>query len=421
MSKTDQKTNGEEPGESPPNGVELDDKILLGDRAQALVARAAGVGVVSLGIAAVLGANQGDHFQHFFHSYLVAFTWVLAIVLGALWWVTLQHLVAAKWSIVVRRMGELFSATMPFVVVFALPILADMLSGHSQLYIWLDENKVHANHLLHHKVGYLNISFFLIRFAIYFGFWSLLARFYLKSSLAQDASGKPELVASMRKVSAPSMIAIALTLTFAAFDFLMSLEPTWYSTIFGVYYFAGCVLGVHAALILALMWVQRNGCLVKSVTVEHYHDLGKMMFAFIIFWSYIAFSQFMLIYYANIPEETFWYKERFQGGWANVSWALLFCHFVIPFFGLLSRHVKRHRGALAVGAVWVLLIEYLDLYWLVVPKLYPEGPAFGLIDLACWVGLASLLIAAVAYNARKVNLVPIRDPRLKQSLLFENI
>jgi hypothetical protein len=224
----------------------------------------------------------------------------------------------------------------------------------------------------------------------------------------------------MARISAPSMIAIALTLTFAAIDFMMTLEPTWFSTIFGVYYFASCVLGVHAAMILTLIWLQSRGIMKKSVTIEHYHDLGKMLFAFTVFWAYIGFSQFMLIWYANIPEETFWFKKRFAGDWSMVSWVLVFGHFVLPFFGLISRQIKRNRTTLAFWAIWLLAMVWIDLFWLIKPALGTTDLPFGLLDVLCFVGIVSIFIASTAFHARNKNLIPIKDPRLARSLAFEN-
>ena len=214
-------------------------------------------------------------------------------------------------------------------------------------------------------------------------------------------------------------------MTFCSVDLLMALEPSWFSTIFGVYYLASCVLGINSFLALTAMWLHKRGVLTKSVTTEHFHDLGKMMFAFTIFWAYIGFSQFMLIWYANIPEETGWFKERFVGGWFGgwgiLSTALLFGHFVIPFFGLLSRHIKRRRPTLAFWAVWQLVMVYLDMYWLVMPNTHAEAPPFGLIDAACLIGVLGVFIAGAAMRAKNLNLMPTNDPRLEKSLAFTNL
>jgi hypothetical protein len=298
--------------------------------------------------------------------------------------------------------------------------------GHSSIYIWSDSHAAHGNHLLHHKQPYLNPTFFLIRFVVYFGFWTFISRHYLKSSLDQDASKDAAgIMVRMRAVAGPAMIGWALTMTFCAIDLLMSLDPLWFSTIFGVYYLASCVQGNNAFVALTAMWLQKRGVLAKSVTTEHFHDLGKMVFAFTVFWAYVAFSQFMLIWYANIPEETGWYKERFVGGWGAgwglLSAVLLFGHFVIPFFGLLSRHIKRRRSTLAFWCCWQLVMIYLDMYWLVMPTSGAHSPPFALIDLCCMVGVMGVFIAGIAMRAKNLNLMPMNDPRLPKSLAFQNI
>ncbi len=397
------------------------DNIRAADVAGSMVVKAGGVGIAALGVSVVLGMGQNDSFRHFSLSYLTAYMWALSIGLGSLFWVILQNLVGAKWSVALRRVGELLTATIPVLGVLALPIVVPIFLGHDVIYIWADHAKVELDEALVHKASYLNPSFFLIRFVIYFGFWTLVGRYYLGQSLSQDKSGGESIPLRMQRVAGPAMILFALTLTFCAFDLLMSLDPHWFSTIFGVYYFASCVLAINSTLVLVSMWLQGRGRLKNSITVEHFHDLGKMMFAFTVFWAYIGFSQFMLIWYANLPEETIWFKERFAGEWGNVSWALLICHFIVPFFGMISRHVKRSRKGLAFWACWVLAVIYLDMYWLVMPNLKTEEFPIGLMDLTCLIGMAGMLIAALAFAAKNVNLVPVKDPRLPRSLAFENI
>jgi hypothetical protein len=396
------------------------DSIRLGTESSALFAKAAGLAVVCLGVSAALGASDGDGFRRWSHGYVVAFAVAMAITAGSLFWVTLQNLVNARWSIVVRRVGELFAANAPLLGVLSLPIVLPVLAGKSLVYEWADHARVAGEEVLEHKSGYLNPTFFAIRMLFYFGYWTVLSRYYLGNSRRQDETGGPEIAPTMQRVSGPAMIIFGLTVTFAAVDLLMSVDPRWFSTMFGVYYFASCVLSVHATLIVSLMWIQARGRLKTSVTIEHYHDLGKMLFAFTIFWAYIAFSQFMLIWYANLPEETAWFKQRFAGGWGDVSWTLLFGHFVIPFFGLLSRHIKRNKKTLAFWCVWVLVMVYIDMFWLVMPSIDSE-PNVRAMDLLSLVGLLSALVAGVAYGAGKRNLIPTKDPRLEQSLAFENI
>lgn len=421
--KTPKKGDGEkgkEPSKKPaPEQDDFGDNIRLGAAADSVVKIGGGIGAISL--LACLGLGFTGDTKRFLVSYLTAYAWILSIAVGALWWVTLQHLVNAKWSIVLRRVGELMAQTMPLMAILALPIIIPTAMGNDALYSWVQHDP--TDHMMHHKAPYLNITSFVVRCVIYFGFWAVLSRYFFKTSLAQDQSKEPaSLNGKMQAVSAPGMIFLALTLTFAAIDLLMTLEPAWFSTIFGVYYFAGAVVGFHSMFALILMWLQKQGSLKKSVTTEHYHDLGKMMFAFTIFWAYIAFSQFMLIWYANIPEETFWYKLRFAGDWKLISALLLVGHFVLPFFGLLSRHIKRNRKTLGFWAVWILVVHYLDMYWLVKPVLHEDKLPTGdiLLDVTAVVGMLGLFFAAAAMAAKKVRLVPVKDPRLPKSLAFEN-
>jgi hypothetical protein len=408
------------------------DNIRLGEAGQSMFTKAAAVGAIAIAAAVGLGSSQGDGFLRFSLSYITAYMWVLALALGALFWVTLQNLVNAHWSIVLRRVAELIASQAPLMALLALPVVVPIFTGNSSIYVWSNHEAVEHNHALHHKAAYLNPTFFLIRFVVYFGFWTLLSRYFLKSSLAQDVSKEPAaIMGKMRAVAGPAMIGFGLTMTFCAIDLLMSLDPMWFSTIFGIYYLASCIQGNNAFVALTAMWLQKRGVLKKSVTTEHFHDLGKMVFAFTVFWAYVGFSQFMLIWYANIPEETGWFKERFVGGWGEgwglLSAVLLFGHFVIPFFGLLSRHIKRRRPTLAFWCIWQLVMIYLDMYWLVMPTLGPlthtevHGPPFHLIDLCCMVGVMGVFIAGIAYRAKSLNLMPTNDPRLDKSLAFTNI
>lgn len=406
--------------------VSADEKLEIGGEAVRFSNIALGAGIVALLAGVALG--WGDQ-EALLRSYLVGFMFVLSIGLGALWFVAINHLTNAKWSIVVRRVAEVLAVQMPLLALLALGIVLPMalVDTHGQspiqeLYVWLDDAKVHADHLLHHKTPYLNKGFFLVRMVFYFAVWVGLSIYFFRRSLAQDkatAEQSEVIRGQLARMSAPGMIAFALTLTFCAFDLLMSLNYAWFSTIFGIYYFAGCVLSSYSVMALCLMWLQKKGRLTTYVNENHYHDLGKMMFAFTIFWAYIGFSQFMLIWYGDIPEETHWYKWRFIGDWRTVSTLLLVCHFVIPFFGLLSRHAKRNKNVLAFWAVWILVFHYLDIYWLVFPQGQAEAP-FSVRDLLIAAGLLAVLLGAAARSAKGINLVPTKDARLKQSLAFEN-
>ncbi|MHC4862233.1 MAG: quinol:cytochrome C oxidoreductase, partial [Planctomycetota bacterium] len=257
--------------------------------------------------------------------------------------------------------------------------------------------------------------------AVYFGIWILYARFYFRNSVQQDESGDVELTKKMERRSPLAMILYGITVTFASFDLLMSLDPHWYSTIFGVYYFSGAVVGFFALLVLMIFFAQKAGHLRDPITTEHRHDVGKQLFGYVVFWAYIAFSQYMLIWYANIPEETEWFLLRQTGGWGTVSLVLLFGHFLLPFLALLPREMKRRPAALAAVAAWMLVMHWIDVFYLTAPEKGSGLVPFGVVDVACVLGLSGLFAASVAFALRKVSLVPERDPRLPESLAFENM
>jgi hypothetical protein len=224
----------------------------------------------------------------------------------------------------------------------------------------------------------------------------------------------------MIRVSYPALIVFALSVTFAAFDWIMSLDPHWYSTIFGVYFFAGCVVCSFAGLTVLALALTRSGYLRHSITVEHFHDLGKLLFAFMVFWSYIAFAQFFLIWYGNIPEETVWFLERLDDGWKPLTILLAVGHFGLPFLYLVPRTIKRRRPLLLAGAAWMLLVHLLDLHWLVMPALHDGGPGFLLLELFALAGVGGAAVAVLGWLLVGAPLVPVRDPRLLESLAFEN-
>ncbi len=388
-------------------------------------------GILVLLITVGIGFTPSDHFSRFFHSYLLGFTYFLSLALGALFFTILQHLVRAKWSIVVRRLAELLASTFPLLILLSLPILIGMLAGNNSLYHWSDPVLVDPNsesfvHLIYVKRAYLNVPFFVGRVAVYLiGSW-LIARWFVKKSIEQDETGNPELSEKMRVASAPAMIAFAFITAFAAFDLLMSLAPEWFSTMWGVYYFAGAVVSIMATLALFGMILQRSGRLTHSITTEHYHDLGKLLFAFVFFWSYVAFSQFMLIWYANLPEETVWFYPRMFTSWKWLSWFLFFGHCVFPFICLLSRNTKRRRTLLAFFSGWMLLMHYWDLFWIIMPQYGGphadpyHGFIFNIMDITAVLGIGLLFFGWVLIRGRNVNLLPIKDPRLGESLAFEN-
>jgi hypothetical protein len=400
--------------------IHPDDDIRMGALSGRVQMLAGGAGVVLLAATVGLGVANGDHFERFFHSYLAAICYWLSVSVGALFFIIIQPLTRSRWSPVVRRIAEILTAGFPVLLVLALAgIIVPMFAGAAGPY----HHWVHApadDHLVHAKHAWLNVPFFGARIIGYFAIWWGMSRYFFKKSVEQDASGDPAITERLRIVAGPSVIAFALTVCFAAFDLLMSLNPHWFSTIFGVYFFAGCVIANYATLILTSMFLQGGGKLRHSITTEHYHDMGKLLFAFVFFWSYTGFSQFMLIWYANLPEETVWFHVRWYTSWRDVSYVLLFGHFMFPFVFLLSRWTKRWRKPLAFFAVWMMAMHYVDLFWLVMPSLTPDGVSFHVMDLTALFGVGGVFFAWFARTASKVNLIPVKDPNLAHSLAFEN-
>ena len=363
---------------------------------------------------AILGASNP---KQFFFSWLVSFLFFQTLALGALFFVLIQYAAQGGWGIVLRRIAETIFCTIPVMALLFLPLLF----GLHDLYEWSHADAAEHDALLRWKAPYLNVPFFLIRAVLFFGIWSAIAVFYHRGSRGQDATGDPGVSARLRLFAGPAIIVLALTQTFAAIDWIMSLTPHWYSTMFGVYFFAGSWVGFIALLSVVVVAMRGAGLLDTVISPEHLHDIGKFLFAFTAFWAYIAFSQFFLMWYGNMPEETIWYKARMEGSWLTVSIVLLFGHFVAPFFYLMGRDVKRKGWTLAVGGAWVLAMHFVDLYWQVMPTLHPEGFSPSLLDVAALVAVGGCFVAAASWLMRRQALVPLRDPRLAESLAFENV
>jgi hypothetical protein len=328
----------------------------------------------------------------------------------------MQHLTGAVWSVTMRRLAENVMATMPAMALLFLPIVL----GLHSLYEWTHAETVAKNAILRGKAGYLNEPFFLLRAALYLGIWTLIAWRLHRISLAQDASSGTAPVHAARRWSAPGLVLWMVVGTLMSFDWIMSLDPHWYSTIFGVYVLSGSVLAFFALLTVIALWLRKVGALAESIHGEHYHDLGKWLFALTVFWGYIAFSQYMLIWYANLPEETIWYQHRFTGTWLWASAALLAGRFLIPFNALLPRAAKRNLTWLGAMAVWIVAMHYLDLYWLVMPVSHPRGVEPHWMDAAALMSVCGTAALAFWIKLNRHALVPVGDFRLERALQFEN-
>ena len=367
--------------------------------------------------------------------------------IGCLFFVTISHLTRAGWNVTVRRIAELYAQCIPVLFILFLPILIPLLLSYDSLYIWnqggwslgMGESVKDLKETVRNlpvadrppleqlKALYLNKGFFALRWVIYFCIWGGMATFFLRTSLKQDQTGDKKLTSWMQAFSAPAMIVFAASIVLSSFDLLMSLSPLWFSTMFPVYFFAGSVLSALALITLTALNMQRSGRITDEVTVEHYHDMGKLMHGFVVFWGYIAFSQFMLIWYANIPEETFWFRYRmdWESGWGVLSLILLVGHLFIPFLFMMGRTMRRNKNLMFIATIYLLVMHWIDLYWLVMPEYSQAGGemTFGfrtiLIDLACTVGMVGLFLGIFFLITRDKPLVALQDPRLGEALNHE--
>lgn len=369
------------------------------------------VGLVAGAIGYVMDAKA------FPSSYLVAFMWLVTMGLGGLFFVLIQHVTRAGWSVAPRRHAEWLSWVLIAGAVMFLPLIA---FAHGIWEHWMGE---HAKHdpLLVAKSAYLNPTFFYIRAVIYFAIWIGLTLWFSKGSAKLDEKRDDVIIEKMQGRSAPSLFLFGFSLTFAAFDWLMSLDPHWYSTIFGVYIFAGSVTSALSVLALINIRLQGARLLNRVSTVEHRHDIGKLLFGFTVFFAYIGFSQYFLIWYANIPEETIFYKHRWTGSWQTISLLILFGHFIIPFIVLLSRHAKRSSLVLGASAVWMIFMHWIDLYWLVKPNFDHHGAHFGIADVGTLLLALGVGAFVLARRASGTPLFPLHDPRVAEAMRVENL
>ena len=403
--------------------VSFDSRWTAGRRPLVMLLIAAGVGAAAV----VAHAARSDHgYRRFMLAYLVAFAFILSLSLGGLFFVFIQHLTHAGWSVLIRRFAETLAANMPIVAVLFVPIAVSILFGHGEVYPWAGHGG-EAGHAANNKAAYLNPTFFVARWAAFLAIWSVMALFFWRHSTRQDADGDHHHTIKMERIAAPAAIILGLTLTLGAFDLLMSLDPHWYSTMFGVYYFIGGVVGALAAIILLVLGLQRAGMLTRAIGQAHYLDLGRLLFAFMFFWAYIAFSQYMLLWYANMPETTGWLRTRGistahgdANAWSWVAIVLLFGHFLIPFAVLMSRHVKARPGLLALAAGWMLVMHYLDLAWIVMPEL-GQDLYLGMVEWGTMLAVAAVYLIAIFRRLSRHSLVPLGDPRIPESAAHESV
>ena len=314
-----------------------------------------------------------------------------------------------------RRIAENLMVTIPLGAVLFLPIAA----GIHDLYHWSHADAVAHDAILQSKAGYLNEKWFGIRAVIFFALWTLWATRIYAHSTRQDKTKSLDQMHAISRWSAPGLLVLVLSVTLASFDWSMSLNPHWYSTIFGLYVFAGGARAFLSVWTLICLGFRGKGVLRNTINVEHYHDFGKWMFALTVFWAYIAFSQYLLIWYANMPEETIWYKVRLEGTWKWWSHLLLLGHFVVPFLGLVTRASKRNLNWLRGAAIWILVMQFVDFYFQVMPTFH-KNVSLHWLDFATIGAVGSAFALVFWFLVKRHALLPVGDPRFELGLRFHN-
>jgi hypothetical protein len=377
--------------------------------------RALVVGAVAL-VAGLAGALTSP--DQFFRSWMIGFLFCLGLTMGSLGLLMLQHLTGGEWGLVGRRIFEAAGRTLPLVALFFIPILF----GLPRIFLWARPEAVAADHILQMKAPYLNVPFFIGRAVLYFAIW-LACMFYLtRWSDGQDRGEVGVTAADTRRfrvISAPGLLLYALTITFASVDWIMSLDPHWFSTIFGLLLFTGQGLAAFAFVIAVLAVISEVEPVASVVSARQFHDLGKLLLAFVMLWAYLAFSQFLIIWAGNLPEEIPWYVERIRGVWGYVALLIAFGHFALPFVVLLSRDLKKNRGLLAKVAIGILLMRLVDVIWLVAPTFPHRGFAIHWMNIVIPVGLFGIWLFLFVRQLRSRPLLPLNDPYFKETFAHE--
>ncbi len=357
--------------------------------------------------------------RRFYYSYLWGYTWALSIALGALFWNLIHHVTAAGWSVGIRRIWENLTRAIPVLAVLFIPIAI----GIGTIYKWS-----HVDDLKHGKQIWLSPAFFIGRFVLYFGVWiaysMLMRKWSVQCDSTEDLEERKQLLHKMEWYAPSGLLLLALTSTFAIFDLMMSLNYHWFSTIFGVIFWADSIRGSLALCVLIVLALHALGHLRKTITREHFHDMGKLMFGFTVFWAYVAFAQYFLYWYGNIPEETKWYWDRRKDSWYAMSIGLAIGYFAVPFLLLLPRWGKRKPLMIGFVAAWILFFHMYHFYWQIMPEGLkahvhdrPEsGVAVHWLDVVSIVTFAGVLLCCLVYGFKREALIPIRDVRLAESI-----
>jgi len=348
----------------------------------------------------------------FYRSYLVAFVFVLGVALGSLAISMLHHMSGGAWGLVIRRILEASTRTLPLVALFAVPLLF----GLRYLYPWADPARVAGDEILRHRAPYMNPTFFTVRLAVCLLLWTVFARALSRLSRKQDDAPVPGLERRMQLVAAPGLVVYCLLVTIASVDLLMSLDPHWYSAIYGMYVVGGQAISGMAFTLLVSLFLVRKGPMRGFLQPRHVHDHGNLLLAFTMLWAYFAVSQLIIIWSGNLPEEIGFFHDRLKGTWGALSLFLALFQFAVPFVFLLSRDFKRDIGKLAWAAGLLLFMRWVDLFWLASPAFHPSGPHLHWLDLTTPVALSGFWIAAFARELGTRSLLPANDPNLAVAL-----
>jgi hypothetical protein len=370
-------------------------------------------GVIGLALCLVFFFRDKDQF---FHSYLVAYIYWIAIPFGSIAILMLHHLTGGRWGYPLRRILEASTRTLGLMAILYIPLWL----GMSRLYPWTNPDEFPDDTLHHFKKTYLSPGFFTARTIVYFVI--LLGIVYLlnKWSADQDKTGDPIIQHRLGFMSGPAVVLWAFCVTAAAFDWVMSLEPEWYSTIYGLIFIDVEVLVTLSFVLFVFSRLSKDGPLKDCVRIQDYNDQGNLMFAFLMLWAYLSFDQFLLIYATNLKDEIPWYLTRAFTSWGYVASFLIVFHFFVPFFLLLQRAIKRKLRMLSRVAAFMLVLTFVDIYWLVIPAFDKQGPHFHLTDIFAVVGIGGIWVATFAWQLKKMPILPLHDPRFEGVLLHEH-
>ncbi|HEY2961981.1 MAG TPA: hypothetical protein VGJ37_06160 [Pyrinomonadaceae bacterium] len=344
----------------------------------------------------------------FFKAYLIGWTFWNGIAVGSLALLMLQHMTGGGWGLVIRRVLEAATRTLPIMALLFLPII---LGAHSLYHEWTDHEELAQHAIVQFKTPYLNVPFFIVRAIVYFGVWSTLAFFLNRWSLAQDRTAEVRYTKNMRVLSGPGMVVLIFTVSFASIDWYMSLEPEWFSTIYGFIFVASWSLSALAFVIAVMATLSKEDPLKRIVAPLHFQDLGKLLLALVMLWAYFAFSQYLIIWSGNLPEEIAYYLPRIRGLWGATIIGIALLHFAAPFLFLLSRDLKRDPRRLVMVALLILVMRMIDLLWMLVPAFKEHHWVW--LDVIALLGAGGLWLGLFAWQLGKRPLIPINDPQFE--------